>query len=241
MKVYARQIPPEHQESPFSLFGIDGDEYYKMIILDGNRHYHSHTTRAYDRIHESLGDMSECIRFEWYKSTTEALNDLLPPEHKTKYSTHDIKKWKKIILDYDASFESNAWGHQRTAAICEALEMMTGHSYDHVTIKGCCQGDWQDLYYPDKLMGENFVKHFEIDYFNLGSEWTIHEGSVSPEEVDEDGLLPPHCIDGYVVYCYEWSDEGIRQEIADNEGVAPEDVVLYKFDRYDMTVRYSVA
>ena len=39
-KIYARQIPPEYQESPMVYF----DEGYEGMICDGNRQYNSRTT-----------------------------------------------------------------------------------------------------------------------------------------------------------------------------------------------------
>ena len=55
MKIYARQISPECQESPLFL----GEEFWpEGIILDGNRHYKSHTIPVYDQITRYFDDMA---------------------------------------------------------------------------------------------------------------------------------------------------------------------------------------
>lgn len=58
MKIYAKQISPEYQESPLFL----GDEFWpEGIILDGNRDYQSRTIPAYDDIKRYFDEMAE----EW--------------------------------------------------------------------------------------------------------------------------------------------------------------------------------
>ena len=47
--------------------------------------------------------------------------------------------------------------------------------------------------------------------------------------------------DGFSVYCTEWSDDGIREEIAGAcYNVNPEDVVLLVFDGYTQTPKYEM-
>ena len=55
MKIYAKQISPENQESPLFL----GEEFWpEGIILDGNRDYTSRTISAYDDIKRYFDDMA---------------------------------------------------------------------------------------------------------------------------------------------------------------------------------------
>ena len=53
MKIYARQVAPEYQESPLFLNEFFPDN----IILDGNRNYCSHTTPEYEHIDRYLDEM----------------------------------------------------------------------------------------------------------------------------------------------------------------------------------------
>ena len=94
MKIYARQINPEYQES--CLFDDDGmgTDY---INVCGNSDYKSRTSRLFDRVKECLdsGELAEAIDdiktggyySSFYKNITEAINDLLEREDGKKYST----------------------------------------------------------------------------------------------------------------------------------------------------------
>ena len=62
----------------------------------------------------------------------------------------------------------------------------------------------------------------------------VYAKQVAPEYQES-----PLNIDGYSFYCTLWSDEGIRKEIANAEGVDPADVVLYAFDGWIRTEQYK--
>ena len=54
MKIYAKQVSPEYQESPLFIEGCFPDN----IILTGNRDYNSHTTPEFDQIKDHFEDMA---------------------------------------------------------------------------------------------------------------------------------------------------------------------------------------
>lgn len=56
MKIYARQVPPEHQESPLYMF----NEWPENVYVFGNRHY---TGRA-ERIDEIDGYSQYCYTYD---------------------------------------------------------------------------------------------------------------------------------------------------------------------------------
>ena len=229
-KVYARQVPPDCQQSPL----VWGDEYPDGVIFDGNRHYNSRKTPEYERLMGSIEsvayDVADIINKVYctYTTVTEAIHDSLYPAHKEKYTTREIKMWKDILYDYLNNARCN-----KRHIYCQALSLMTGKVYAHATITGCCQSDWQEIYYPVEEYGENFVTNLGISYFNTGSEWCISDSGIEPENPDD--------IDGFYAYCYSWSDDDIRSEIAGHCGADPKDVVLYKFDKYMHLPVYSVA
>lgn len=165
MKIYAKQIPPEYQESPF--FYVGWETMYPEIYIHGNRQYKSYTDDVFNAIAE---------RFEESK-------------------------------------------------ICRALSRVTGKRYKSRTIRGTCQGDWQNVYFPDYYT-DIIIKTLEIEYFNTGSEWMIWTDDETEEEA-------------YSLYCYEWSDDEIKAEIAANTGGTPENVTLYKFAGYTKTAFYT--
>ena len=229
-KTYTKQVPPDIQESPLTW----DDDFYNGVITDGNRRYKSRKTPEYERLRRFIDDAA--CAFEdilnkavgAYSTVTEAVHDYFYPSHKEKYTTHEIKKWKDILLSFQSCSVS-----EEHEIYCQALNLMTGKRYAYSMIKGDCQGDWQGVYYPADECGENIIRNFETEYFNLGSQWIISEDDREPEE--------PEDIEGYSVYCYSWSDDGIREEIARHTGTDPGNVVLFKFHKYEQHPIYCVA
>jgi hypothetical protein len=158
MKIYAKQVPPEYQESYFEI------ESWPGVIIHGNRHFNDYTTPEYDAIYN---------RFD---------------------------------------------GEKR---ILRALHIVTGKRYDVRTIRGCCQGDWQNVYYPVDEYTPAALDILEADYFNTGTEWIV----------TVDG-----CDVG--VYTYSWKDDDTRAEIAAAVGADPGDVILYTFAGWSKTPEY---
>ena len=140
MKIYAKQVQPEYQESPFYLFGPE--EIYPDVIFTGNRRYKGRTIPEYDAIRNGLDELTNCIDTEgkfirgyWYENMTEAVNDTIPaPLHKARYSTRDIKTWREIASEWYITTNENA-------LLCRALQLVTGKEYEYTTIRGTCQGD----------------------------------------------------------------------------------------------------
>lgn len=212
MKVYARQINPEYQESP--LFW--SDVWPENVVFTGNRHYNEHTIPAW----EKLGSVEEVIDSygpeEWYRNITEALNDLVPRDDEKGYNTRQVHEWKKLLDEWDiADDECKA----------EALSLITGKKYDYTTLRGCSQGEWIDIFYPAEEWGRKPLDCLEMEYFNTGSEWIIHDTETEPET--------PEDISGYSVYCYGWDTDSIKDEIKEITGA--EEVVLYEY-RYSYGV-----
>lgn len=224
MKIYAKQVPPEYQESPLFL----GDEFWPdNIILDGNRDYNAHTTPLYDRIVSAYEDAAREIEnidlkngYAAYNNATEAINDYFPPlEYRGKpYNTRDIHRIREALRLYGTR------KHYNGEYILEMLEAITAETWHTGTIRGCCQGDWQTIYYPVKAWSTEAITIFETEYFNTGSEWIIHD-----ENTDPDG---PEDITGFSVYCHGWNTEDIKREIIDAYGATDAEVILYKHTGY---------
>ncbi len=224
MKIYAKQVPPEYQESPLFL----GDEFWPDgIILDGNRDYNSHTTELYDRILQAYDDAAEEIEnldlrngYAAYTNATEAINDYFPAlEYREKpYNTRDIHRIREALRMYGTADYYN--GRYITAM----LDAITGGDWKNGTIRGCCQGEWQHIIYDANRWSRTDIDIFETEYFNTGTEWIIHDGNADP-----DG---PEDIDGYSIYCHGWRLEDIKLEIADAAGNPGAEVILYQHTGY---------
>ena len=230
MKTYARQIAPEYQTSPFYWTDRTPDG----IIFDGNRDYNRRTTPLYERIIDSYEELAREIEsinardgYAAYTSATEAINAYFPPlEYRNKpYSTRDIHAIREALSLYGTREYYN--GRYVTAM----LSAITGEEWTNATIRGNCQGDWQNIIYNRALWTSDDIATLEIEYFNTGSEWIIHDENAAPDT--------PEDISGYSVYCYGWNDEQIRAEIASAAGVNPDDVILFEFSGYTKIAKYK--
>ena len=217
MTIYAKQVPPEYQESPLLLTPHDWPE---NVFVFGNPHFHEHA--------DKLNDLREAIERagdEWdelqvgastYDSWEEVLADHLAPwESRGEYTREERKHWADICIRY---YEAKSY--EENGVLCDALELISGEEWEEKTIRGCCQGDWQEIIYP-AIYGADWLECFETEYFNTGSEWIIHN--------EDDTPKGPEDISGYSVYCYGWNRDKIRLEIAEAVGCTPAEVVLYAF------------
>lgn len=215
IKIYARQIALEYQESP-----LTWGDFPENVYIYGNRRYKERGGDYIKNIKNSMYDAADELKAlprggSYYDSFIDILADIIPaPENKKEYTRADRLKWRALLLNFDAGAISD------DDALTAALELITGEKYDHACICGCCQGDWQHIAYPARY-GDSFRETFETEYFNTGSEWIIHDGDDAPEEPDD--------INGYSLYCYSYDP---RAEIAKEHGVNPDDVILYEFGGY---------
>lgn len=218
MKIYAKQVPPEYQESPLFVF----DDWPENVYVFGNRYYNQHAENLED-IRRALED----IAGEWenlnnhcrgyYTSWIDALNDLFPArDDGREYNRAERLELARLAREY-CECSSSA----ENDILCAALELITGTEYAAATIRGCCQGDWQEIIYPAEY-GRAWLEAFETEYFNTGTEWII----------DPDG-------DAYSIYCTGWNNDLIRAEIADAHGCDPGDVVLLEFTGWSKTAEYT--
>lgn len=236
MKVYAKQINPEYQESYLFDDDVMGTEY---INVCGNKDFQSRTSKLFDRVKECLdnGELAEAIEdiktggyySSFYENVTQAINDLLWREDGKPYSTRQIGELKQLVLEYSECSSS-----REDQILVEVLSIVTGEEWDYKQIHGCCQGEWNTVYYPIQYWTKESLESFEVMYFNNGSEWIVHDGDTEPTNPEE--------IDGCAYYCVSWNDEGIKKELAEAVGVEnPEDIILYKYAGSVSVPIYKVA
>ena len=175
------------------------DEMPEGVEICGNTDYRRHTSATFDEVLECLecGDFSD-FEFTGYKA--ERLEELC-----NKYGTR---------------------GADDEGIIAEALSIVTGQKWKYKQISGCCQSDWNYVYYRPDEWTAKALEYFEIEYFNTGDEWRIED-----EEGDDFGN----------VYTHEWKDDERKREIAENIGVDPDEVTLYLFDGWTKTAKYREA
>lgn len=172
------------------------DEVLEGMEIYGNRDYIRRTSATFDEVLKCLecGDFSD---FEFTEYKAERMEELC-----NKYGTR---------------------GADDEGIIAEALSIVTGQKWECKQISGCCQSDWNYIYYRPEEWTEKALEYFEIEYFNTGEEWRIED-----EEGDDMGN----------VYTHEWNDDEKKREIAENIGVDPDEVTLYLFDGWIKTAKY---
>ena len=175
------------------------DEMPEGVEICGNKDYKRHTSATFDEVLECLeyGDFSD-FEFTGYKA--ERLEELC-----NKYGTR---------------------GADDEGIIAEALSIVTGQKWEYKQISGCCQSEWNYIYYRSDEWTAKALEYFEIEYFNTGKEWRLED-----EEGDDMGN----------VYTHEWNDDEKKREIAENIGVDPDEVTLYLFDGWTKTAKYKEA
>lgn len=229
MKIFARQISPEYQESPLFL---DEDFFPDNIAVFGNRDYKKHLPATFEKVREVLtaGELAGMLEDpaelkQWYRNTTEAVTDYLQPESGGKYSTKAIHDLKALVLQF-----STCHSREENGVLCKVLSIVTGQAWDYSIIRGCCQSDWQEIVFPVAEWSKEAIRTFESEYFNTGTEWIVHDEETEPESPEE--------ISGYSVYCTGWNEDQIRKELADASGEAPENIIMFAFDGWTKTAKY---
>lgn len=236
-KIYVKQINPEYQESPVNMMLSDFvtmDDNFPGLILVGNRVFHEYTNSMYDKWNDNWEDALDnlCALEEFkynrdndlefnpddyildYKTKREIIEDFFKSEH--EYTDAEIEQWCNILHDMETCYQSEEY-----RLTLNALDLITGHKWDYATLRGCCQGDWQECYYDTALWSKEAIAEFECEYFNLGTEWVVHDRDTEPSSVDD--------IEGYAIYTHDFKSNSTREELAQLIGCAEEDLVIYKY------------
>ena len=221
-KVYARQVPWEWQESPWD------DEQLKIdkAALYGNRSYGRYVFDEFEQVVKALEEMDwdDVGDDRLYSTEQEMLLDYVPPVGRDSYTNKEIETWKFASQMYNQNYGRNEeWG------ICMGLTLMLGKEYDYKTLRGSYQSDWIYFIYPTDLYNDEAVRCLETEFFNTGEEWIVHDEDTVPD--------CPEAVNGYTMYVYD----DARKEIAAEAGVAPEDVVLWKYDGMRSIPKYKIS
>lgn len=212
MKIIAKQVPPEWQESPLNRF----DEFPEDVFIFGNRQYNDHTTDFFNNIPRTLEDIAD--ELEYLREGKNHFGDfsviLEAYTGKHDHTRSERLKWIELIEKWESSDEEGT-------IFADVLALLLGKSFKFGTIRGCCQGDWQYIIYPAEY-GREWLESFEAEYFNTGTEWDVYE------EGDEN--------DNYNIYCTSYDP---RKEIATIANTTPDNVILYAFDEWELTPKYK--
>ena len=209
-KIYARTLnPSSYDYRPYDIRNDEGN----MIIVDGGNKYIDIDNNGYLEDIKKMMKEYDSWDFEYvyHNSIKDLLEDYLPKkENGKRLSPLEMSKIKKSLYEY----------HE---GIMACLKVITGKNYKWKTIRGCCQGEYADIFYPENE--ENMVSWVEAWFFGTGTEVEVHDCDYEPENADE--------ISGFTFYTELYNIEDLKKEIIKQCYTKDKDVevVLYLYDK----------
>lgn len=221
MKYFVRQVEPKLQTCPFKMFGLG-------IVFKGNPHYIDHYCSEWDY---ALRFIRRANTYSYLdlsdKELRQNIEEDIPREK--GYSDEDVDTIRSLIADYQTA-DTTA---KENSAFIGILNIFTSRTWVRRTIRGCCQGEWQIIYYPEEEFSDQDIKNIEIEYFDMGYEWIVHDQDNTPEK--------PEDVTGYSVYTHGWNTETNRKELAEYLCCEPEDIVMWEYDHDKIIPLYRKA
>lgn len=222
-KIYAKTLNPEFFD--YRIYDISEDE-GNEVIIDGGRDFCNIDKN--DDLKAIKGIMNEYNTYSYdyyYKGSIMAfLNDMLPKKKNGKKISPIEANAIRKALDED----------KKVRIIITCLSVIYGKKYHMRPLRGCCQGDYIEAYYPEDT-DNKYLDYVEAWFFGTGTEVMIHDENSEPKSAEE--------ISGYTFYTASWKTEDIIDEIR-NECCADKDteVVLWlykdtrtiKIDQYEL-------
>lgn len=227
---YVRIAHPETQESPMYLdccyngrLNFEGT-CYEGLTITGNDRFYGYKDPLFEKVENALENDLYSIVYEWdyeaqwYKNFSAAICEVLAPEKKNghNYSTREIKAIKDLTVKYhsDCRYTSDYYD-----VICDVMTIVSGRKYDHQGIHGCCQGDYQEVFYEVEKWNQEAIDWIEAEYFNTGTEFCVHDEDTIPEDASD--------VSGYWDYTPDWN---VRRGIANAIGCNEDEVFIYNYD-----------
>ena len=238
IKAYARQIPPEYQESPLSYgpFEQEFPEIYPGISLDGNRHFTGYKTAEYEAAEHADDAAADYLNSRENDPQPMTIREALEyygieKTNGRRWSPRELGQWKRIFEDYDRNPYD---GRNADRRVTDALELITGKPHAVRTLRGSSQGDYIKAYFPFWEYSEKAIECLETEYFNTGEEWEVIL-DYEPGQDDQDDAYS----DRFTCYVYSWKDDEKRAEIADAAGVQPEEIEMHAFLKWARRAVYA--
>lgn len=212
MKYLAFQIEPEYQESPFMLFY---PESFEFVSVFGNTLFRELFSSEVAPLMRVLNNPS----FSFW----------LGEASSTKERRDVLEEWfcnfPKYLTDDNIEELSDMIRKSTITDYAKIFSMITGKPYRYSEITGGCQRDWNYVFWNKDDMPNFDPSRFEVEYYNEGSQWRV-------EDMDSNVIVD-------YIYSTNWRMEEIRDEIAAEIGVSPDDVVLFEFDGYKRFPNYK--
>lgn len=220
MSYYVKQVSPDCQEDDLFYRWTDGNKRLRLgmnddflaesVVIYGNKEYLGYTNKYYEKLAKFEND----LWYDWkylescgFHTHSEFLEYYYGVAIKNKRLVH---RWIELFENWTGSDSDYAVG----------LELLTGHKWRSVTIRGDCQSDWQEMLVSDDVSDKD-VRYIEMCYFNTGMEFVVY---VSKKDFDNN-------VGGCSYYVESLQD--LRDRLDD------EDVHVFMFDGYQKVATYK--
>ena len=223
MRIYAKQVPPDVQESHFDI-----DLYPEEVTITGNPNLNEYKSDLYKCVEEHLEDA--CREFDEFgggeREPDDAhLDELIQTHFGVSPSNADERlRWRKSL----SCCVLTSIITMTPGRIASIMSLVSGNPYHMHAIHGCCQSDWNYVICPDEMTvgSPSGLQAIESEYFNTGSEWMVYESEDTCE------------ADDFGASIYVLDMQNPREVVATCYGVMPTDVEMYAFDRYEKIPKY---
>lgn len=210
--IYAKTLNPE--DFDYRLYDIREDDYNEVFIL-GGRDYCDIDNKHYLSIIKIMINDYTGWDFDGYDNWSNYFNSMLPKKENGKAlspkEVHNIKQ----ALDND---------EDKNDIICLCLTIVTGKEYVHGGLRGCCQGDYVDAFYPKDMKKED-LDFVEAWFFGTGTEVEIHDSKSIPKTAED--------IEGFTFYTATYGADNLKHEIKNKCGYKDDDDVEIKLWLYN--------
>lgn len=215
-KIYAVTLNPEDFDyRPYDIRENDGNE----VIVDGGREFSDIDNKGYLKsINGIIKEYNSYLYDTYYQeSIMQFLKEMLPKKENGKRLSPMEAKKIKDALDED----------QRREIIKTCLLVITGKQHNMMPLRGYCQGDYVEAYYPVQKGIHEYLEYVEAVYFGTGTEIMVHDEDNKPTKAEE--------VFGYTFYTANWKTEDLKREIKEYCGYKGDDdnveVILWLYDK----------
>ena len=224
-------LKPDKKYFAKQLLNDDNYIFFENLKDDINENYSNEIFICWDHggINNALIDTlkSSILNASDYEITYYYKNNLVA------YIIDALKQYKKLNVKKAINIAKNLnkiWNKEidRNDFICSVLKEMFNAQYLHRVIRGCCQGDYADIYYNSDTVNYDFIEYIEGVVFNTGFIIEVHDSDNIPTSADD--------ISGYIDYIVYNGGLSFKECVAKNIGCKQDELVLYEIqDTYTIT------
>lgn len=213
-KIYAITLNPESYD--YRVYDISDDD-GNTVIIDGGREFANIDNNGYLKAIKDIIKEYNTYSFDYYYngSIMAFLKDMLPKkENGKRLSPKEAHTIKQALDNNDRDVDT----------ICDCLSIITGKTYLMRGLRGCCQGDYIEAYYPVEDGIQKYLDWVEAWYFGTGTEIMVHDEEDDPKCAED--------ISGWTFYTASWKIDDIKKEIKVQCGYKEDDdieVVLWLY------------